>query len=51
MEMPEEKRHAMSVKAAEFASRFSVKRTTTDLIQVYEWLLGKSSRPACVTIE
>ena len=51
MQMTPDKRHAMGARAAAFARRFRPEHVAADLLQVYEWLLGNSSRPACVTIE
>jgi glycosyltransferase involved in cell wall biosynthesis len=46
--MPEEKRQAMGRQAADFAQRFRPERAATDLIQVYQWLLGSGAKPGCV---
>jgi glycosyltransferase involved in cell wall biosynthesis len=49
--LPEEKRRAMGRRAAAVANRFRPEQATTDLIQVYTWLLGKSPRPDCVRLD
>ena len=41
-------RRGMGLRAADLAKRFSPEQTAADLIQVYEWLLGRGSRPGCV---
>ncbi len=41
-------RQAMGRRAADFAKRFRPEQIATDLIQVYEWLLGRGDRPKCV---
>jgi glycosyltransferase involved in cell wall biosynthesis len=46
--MPEEKRQGMGRQAADFAQRFRPERAATDLIQVYQWLLGSGAKPGCV---
>jgi hypothetical protein len=48
--MPEEKRQAMGRRAAEFAKRFGPEQVVADLIQVYQWLLGRGERPSCVVL-
>lgn len=48
LQMPEEPRRAMGLHAAEFAKRFRPERAAADLIQVYEWLLGRGPKPGCV---
>jgi glycosyltransferase involved in cell wall biosynthesis len=48
--MPEEKRQAMGRRAAEFAKRFGPEQVAADLIQVYQWLLGRGERPSCVVL-
>jgi glycosyltransferase involved in cell wall biosynthesis len=46
--MPEEKRQAMGQRAAAFAKRFRPEQVAADLLQVYQWLLGRGTKPGCV---
>jgi len=48
--MPLEQRQAMGRRAAAFAMRFRPEQVAADLIQVYQWLLGRGERPACVVL-
>jgi len=48
--MPEGKRKGMGRKGADFAKRFRPEQIAVDLIQVYEWLLGRGERPGCVVV-
>lgn len=49
--MPQEQRKNMGKRAAGLSSRFSPERVGQDLIQVYQWLLGKGPRPECVKVD
>ena len=50
-QIPEEKRREMGRQALNYSQRFRPARAVADLIQVYQWLLGQSPRPACVRVE
>ena len=46
--MSDDARQEMGRRAADFASRFRPERAAADLIQVYQWLLGRRDKPDCV---
>ena len=48
--MSEEARQDMGRRAADLAKRFSPEQVGRDLVQVYEWLLGREPRPGCVVL-
>ena len=48
--LPEEKRQGMHRQAADFAKQFRPERAGADLIQVYQWLLGRGPKPGCVVL-
>ena len=50
MAMTDGARQEMGRRATALAAKFSPERAGADLIQVYEWLLGKGPKPGCVVL-
>ena len=48
--LTDDTRQAMGRRAAALAAKFSPEQAGADLIQVYEWLLGRGPRPGCVVM-
>jgi hypothetical protein len=48
MTMTDEARQVMGRRAADLAKRFRAEQAAADLVQVYQWLLGRGERPECV---
>jgi glycosyltransferase involved in cell wall biosynthesis len=46
--LSDDQRHTLGRRAADLAARFRPEKAAADLISVYQWLLGRGSRPACV---
>ena len=48
--MPDERRLAMGQRGPTLAERYRPERIGEQLIQVYQWLLGRGQRPGCVVL-
>ncbi|MEI7941071.1 MAG: glycosyltransferase, partial [Verrucomicrobiota bacterium] len=48
MAMPDDARQEMGRRAAVLAAKFGPEQVGADLIQVYEWMLGRRDKPECV---
>ena len=48
LELPEEKRREMGRQALKYSLRFRPEKAGTDLMQVYQWMLGRAPKPECV---
>lgn len=50
-EMPQGRRKEMGNQAARLAGQFHPQKVVADLVQVYEWMLGHGSSPACIRLD
>jgi glycosyltransferase involved in cell wall biosynthesis len=48
--LPEETRREMGRQALTYSARFRPEQAASDLIQVYQWLLGRGAKPECVAV-
>ena len=48
--LTDDTRQAMGRRAAAPAARFRPEQAGADLIQVYQWLLGRGPKPGCVVV-
>ena len=50
LDLPEEKRREMGRQALNYSARFRPEKAASDLIQVYQWLLGRAPQPEYVLV-